>query len=142
MRRRLILIPVAVIVVLALAAFAVTRSDRGTDDTTPAAFAKRTASAGEIDIQLQPHHVDSTGAEVKVTLDTHSVDLDMDLLAGATLEVGGVAWPAIAWDGDGPSGHHRQGRLRFDAGGSPDGPIVLRLAGFAGPVVATWNDGS
>lgn len=142
MRRRLIVIAVGATVALVLTAFAVTRGGGGTDGATPAAFTKQAVSTGEIDIQLQPHHIDSTGAEVKVTLDTHSVDLDMDLVADATLEVGGVTWPAIAWDGDGPSGHHREGRLRFDAAGSPDGRIELRLAGFADPVVATWNDGS
>jgi hypothetical protein len=109
MRGRLVPVAVAVIAGLALAAFAITRS--GEDDAPPAAFPKRTVSAGEIDIELQLRNVDGTGAEVKVVL-------------------------------DGPSGHHREGRLRFDAGGSPDGPIELRLDGFADPVVATWDAGS
>ena len=141
MRGRLVPIAVAVIAGLALTAFAMTRIG-GEDDAPPAAFPKWTTSAGEIDIELQPHHVDGTGAEVKVVLDTHSVELGMDLVTGATLEVGGVAWPTVAWDGDGPSGHHREGRLRFDVGGSADGPIELRLVGFADPIVATWDAGS
>lgn len=142
MRRRLILVVTIAVVALALTALAVTRGGGGSDDSTPAAFPAQKLSAGQIDITLQPDHVDGTGAEVKVTLDTHAGDLDMDLLTGATLEVGGVRWPAVAWEGDGPGGHHREGRLRFESAGPERGPIELRLDGFDGPVVATWGAGS
>lgn len=142
MRRRVILMVTIAVVALALAALAVTRGGGGSDDSTPDAFPAQKVSAGEIDITLQLQYVDGTGAEVKVTLDTHAVDLDMDLLTGATLEVGGVRWPAVAWEGDGPGGHHREGWLRFESAGSDRSTIELRLDGFDGPVVATWTSGS
>lgn len=139
MRRRLI-IAIAAVAAITVVALAVSRATSGGgDDATPAAFSEETRTAGPIDIALQPDHVDATGAEIKVTLDTHSVELDMDLVAGVTLEVGGVLWPAVAWEGDGPSGHHREGRLRFDPAGPAGGLIELRLAGFDEPVTATWE---
>lgn len=82
---------------------------------------------------LEPHHLDASGAEFVVTLDTHSEELDMDLVAGARLVVDGTRWPATAWDGDGTGGHHCEGRLRFDAAGPAAGPVDMSLDGFAAP---------
>lgn len=143
MRTRVILgvllaVAAAFAVVLALA------GGGGGDDgesTAPAAFAAKTVTAGDVTVRLAPHHVDATGAEIEVTLDTHSEELDMDLAGGARLAVGGTAWPVVAWDGDGPSGHHRSGTLRFDPAGAAAGTARLTLGGFAEPVVADWTLG-
>ncbi len=140
MRPRMILIAVAVIIAAAAGVAAVTSG--GGDDASPArtsALAAKTVTAGEITVRLEPHHLDASGAEFAVTLDTHSEELDMDLVAAATLLVDDTKWPAIAWDGDGPSGHHREGRLRFDAGGSAAGPVDMTLDGFPEPVAARWT---
>ena len=119
MRPRMILIAAAAVVAAAVGVAFVAAGDG--DDATPAGaggLAAKTVTAGEVTVRLEPHHLDATGAEVAVTLDTHSEELDMDLVAGARLVVDDTEWPATAWDGDGPSGHHRGGRLRFDATGS------------------------
>lgn len=140
MRPRMIPIAVAVVIVAALGVAAVTRGDG--DDASPArtsALAAKTVTAGEITVRLEPHHLDASGAEFAVTLDTHSEELDMDLVAGARLIVDDTEWPATAWDGDGPSGHHREGRLRFDAAGSAAGPVEMTLDGFPEPVAAQWT---
>ena len=136
MRARVIVI--GIVAVAALAAALIVRGGSPSDEP-PAAFESRTISAGEVDVVLAPHHVDGTGAEFAVTLDTHSVELDQDLTSGATLRVGSADWPAAAWSGDGPSGHHREGRLSFDAAGPVTGPIVLTLDGFDENVTATWE---
>ncbi len=140
MRRRLIPAAVALAVVLAggllLAA-------RGGDDGTPAAdsgggLETRELSAGEIDIRIEPRQIDDQGAAFAITLDTHSAELSMDLGA-AELEVAGTSWPITGWDGDGPSGHHRQGELRFEAAGQATGTARLTLPGFPEPVEVTWE---
>lgn len=139
MRARVIRVAVAVAVVAALGtAFAVTRSDGDPAPSTPL-LEEQTVSAGAVDIKLEPHHVDATGAQFRVTLDTHSEDLDMDLVAGARLTVDGTTWPAAEWDGAGPSGHHRAGDLRFDAAGPANGAVHLTLDGFPAPVAADWQ---
>jgi hypothetical protein len=140
MRPRMILIAVAVVIVAALGVAAVTSGDG--DDAAPArtsALAAKTVTAGEITVRLEPHHLDASGAEFAVTLDTHSEELDMDLVAGATLLVNETEWPATALDGDGPNGHHREGRLRFNAAGSAVGPVEMTLDGFPEPVAARWT---
>ena len=137
MRPRLI-VTLAAVAALAVGGLLVTR---GTEDEpgAPATFDARTVSAGDITVELRPHHVDATGAELEVTLDTHSAELDMDLVAGARLTVGGATWPAAAWAGDGPSGHHRAGTLRFGPAGPAAGEVRLVLDGFAEPVEARWT---
>lgn len=138
------LIPAAVALTVLLAGGMVLAS-RGGDDGTPVAdtgagLETRTLSAGEIDIKLEPRQLDDQGAAFAITLDTHSAELDMDLTA-AELEVAGTSWPAAGWDGDGPSGHHREGELRFEAAGPATGTARLALPGFPEPVAVTWELG-
>lgn len=97
----------------------------------------RTVETGGITVKLEPVRVDASGAEFRVTLDTHSGDLGMTV-SGA-LEVGGVRWEGGGWSGDGPGGHHRGGRLTFETAGPARGEVVLTISGFDPPVVATWN---
>ena len=142
MRPRMILIAAAAVVAVAFGAAVVAAGDG--DDAAPAratGLAAKTITAGEVTVRLEPHHLDATGAEFAVTLDTHSEELDMDLVAGARLVVNETTWPANAWDGDGPSGHHREGRLRFDSAGAATGPVELSLDGFTVPVAAQWTLG-
>lgn len=138
MRPRLIVLAAAAVLVIAGGVVLA----RGQDDTPPvtgSALAAKSVTAGEITVRLEPHHVDGTGAEFRLTLDTHSEELDMDLVAGAELVVGGNQWEATSWDGDGPGGHHREGSLRFDAGGPAVGAVALSLDGFPEPVIAQWR---
>ena len=142
MRRRLI--PAAVALAVLLAGGLVLAS-RGGDAGTPAAdtgvgLETRELSAGEIDIKLEPRQLDDRGGAFAITLDTHSAELDMDL-AAAELEVAGTSWPVAGWDGDGPSGHHREGELRFEAAGPATGTARLALPGFPEPVAVTWELG-
>ena len=112
------------------------------DAKTPAAnsvLPSRTVDAGSVDVTITPTRLDAQGATFAVVLDTHAVDLSMDLAASAVLEVDGRSWPDAAWTGDVPGGHHRSGELRFTPGGAAQGTARLTLAGFAKPVEASWN---
>lgn len=140
MRRRLIPATIALAVLLA---GGLLLTSRGGNDSTPAAdtgagLETRTLSAGEIDIKLEPRQLDDQGAAFAITLDTHSAELSMDL-AAAELEVAGTSWPVAGWDGDSPSGHHREGELRFEAAGPATGTARLTLPGFPEPVEITWE---
>ncbi len=49
-----------------------------------------------------------------VVFDTHSVELDFDpAKIGVLRDDQGHEYPALAWEGSGPTGHHRSGTLRF-----------------------------
>ncbi len=127
--------------VLALIAFVVvTLSACGKSTTAPvaAALPARTVEAGQVTVKVTPTLLDSSGATFAIVLDTHSVELSLDVAAGAVLNVGGTVWPTSGWSGDGPSGHHRTGQLRFTAGGPATGTATLTISGLPAPVEARW----
>lgn len=139
MRGRLIL--AVSVVALAGVALAACGGDDGSDDNASTALPARTVEAGEVDVEIEPTQLDAQGATFRIVLDTHSVELSMDIAGSARLEVGAAAWDVAGWAGDGPGGHHRDGELRFTAAGSAEGTARLTLSGFPGPVEATWDLG-
>lgn len=143
MRRGLIAAAVAAGVALAggalLAAWGGGGDDAGPSGPVPARLEARTIEAGEVTVEIEPRRLDDRGAVFGVAFDTHSVELDLDVAANATLTVDGSAWPGAAWEGDSPDGHHREGTLRFNAGGAAAGRAALTLTGLSAPVEATWT---
>jgi len=125
--------------VLAFAVALVSLAACGSDDNgPPTGLATRTIEAGEVTVEIGPLSIDDRGAAFEIVMDTHSVELDMDIAKDASLEVGGEDWTDARWKGDGPSGHHREGTLSFDAGGPANGTARLELGGFDASVVAEW----
>ncbi len=106
---------------------------------TADALPSRSVTAGEIDLSIEPVRIDAEGAVFRVAVNTHAVELDMDLAGSAALEVDGAPWGPARWTGDGPGGHHREGTLTFPAAGAARGTAVLTLDGFPGPVEASWD---
>ena len=119
--------------------------DSGPSATNTAATSSlpvRTIEAGAVTVKVEPRQLDAAGAVFKVTFDTHSVDLDQDLIRQARLVVGDTTWPVTGWSGDGPGGHHREGELRFAGAGPATGTAILTIDGLPEPVAATWDVGS
>jgi len=91
----------------------------------------RNDSQGAVEFVVNPRSWtrEATGTiEFEISMDTHSVDLSMDLAELSTLQTDlGVSIPALDWTGG--SGHHVVGVLRFPAVGST-GPAVLEGAGL------------
>ena len=132
MRRALIIAPLLALL-LAAAGCSSGNEEAG-------AFAQQQVKAGSITVSITPTRLDDGGASFDVVLDTHSVELDMDLTT-AVLEVDGTTWGRPRWSGDGQGGHHRSGRLDFSAAGPARGPARLALSGFPTPVEAEWDLG-
>lgn len=63
--------------------------------------------------------------EFAVVLDTHSADLDDDLVKSAVLLVDGKELRPVSWTGAGPGGHHREGVLKFPI--PPQAPQAIEL---------------
>lgn len=89
----------------------------------------RTDEQGAVVIEVTPLNLDSAtdNLEFDVSMNTHSVDLSMDLAPLATLTTDtGLTVQAMKWDAT-PGGHHVPGKLIFPA--SQDGKSVLDGAG-------------
>lgn len=95
--------------------------------------------AGDVTIKVTPKQVTDRRAVFRISIDTHSTDLDIDVATAARLRVGGVEWPGARYAGDGPGGHHREGVVRFRAASAPYGAMRLTINAFGDSVTARWN---
>lgn len=98
-------------------------SQTDTDDLT------RTDSQGAVTVEVTPLNLDNPSGrlEFDVVMDTHSVDLNMDLAPLATLTTDtGITVQATLWDAP-RGGHHVAGKLIFPA--TNDGMAILDGAG-------------
>lgn len=76
----------------------------------------QSVTIGTVTYKVTPKNVAQSAAtwEFEVILDTHTGDLDQDLVAIIRLVDGkGREYKAIKWEGDPPGGHHREGTLSF-----------------------------
>lgn len=140
MRRSLILATAGLAAVAGAISLAVARGGDNDPNTAPArsGLETLTVTAGEVDVSIEPRQLDDEVAVFTISLDTHSVELDADLTL-ATLQVGTSTWPGEGWTGDGPSGHHREGQLRFRAASTATGTATLTIPGLPEPVEASWQ---
>lgn len=80
--------------------------------------------------------------EFSVVLDTHSADLNDDLVQSASLATddGRTLKPAD-WSGAAPGGHHREGVLAFDVPAPRPTSIELRIIrpGESAPRIFRWQ---
>ena len=85
----------------------------------------RTDSQGAVEFSVQPLNLDNPGDSIvfEVSMNTHSVDLRMDLSTLATLSAdNGYSVQGVSWDGT-LGGHHVSGKLSFPA--RSDGKSIL-----------------
>lgn len=96
-------------------------------------------SQGEVEVAVTPKNIrkDALIWEFEVVMDTHSVELDDDMVVASELVANGAAYQPISWEGDPPGGHHRAGVLKFRAIALPSGSIALVIRDVGG--VATRN---
>ena len=114
---------------------------------SPAAAAELTTQKSTdrgVTVDVTPQNL-SAGAstwDFKIVLDTHSADLSDDLVKSAVLLDGtGGKYTPTGWDGAGPSGHHREGILRFKPVTPQPVAIELKITrpGEASPRSFRWQ---
>ena len=85
----------------------------------------RSDGQGAVAFEVTPLNLDDPGGTLQfdVSMNTHSVDLSMDLATLATLTTdAGITVQASLWDGP-QGGHHVEGKLTFPA--SQNGKSIL-----------------
>lgn len=71
-------------------------------------------SEGGVEVTVTPSWRE-TAWDFEISLNTHSVELDNDLVRDSFLaDESGRKYSPNSWEGDPPGGHHREGILRFD----------------------------
>ena len=77
-----------------------------------------------------------------VSMNTHSVELNQDMMKSAVLfDDQGNEYPVLKWEGSEPGGHHREGILIFDPVKPSPLSITLLLKSIGGVPERsfTWN---
>lgn len=88
------------------------------------------SSAGGVTVAVTPQNLAASAKswDFKVVLDTHSGDLNDDLVKTATLlDDKGERYVPVQWEGAGPGGHHREGTLKFNPIAPAPSAIELRV---------------
>lgn len=102
------------------------------------------SSAGGVTVAVTPQNLAANAKswEFKVVLDTHSGELNDDLVKTVTLrDDKGALHAPVKWEGAGPGGHHREGTLKFNTVTPAPAAIELRImrAGEAAPRSFRWQ---
>lgn len=95
---------------------AANRSDSGPAPADIITYSTQSSSESSVNVDVTPVNLAEGGAtlDFEVAFNTHSVNMDFDPAAISVLrDDQGREYPAIAWEGAGPGGHHRSGVLRF-----------------------------
>jgi len=109
-----------------------------------AELAVHRSSAGGVTVAVTPQNL-AAGAkswDFKVVLDTHSGELNDDLVkTAALLDDKGGRYVPVQWEGAGPGGHHREGVLKFKPIAPMPATIELQIkrAGEAKPRSNRWQ---
>ncbi|MEW5956695.1 MAG: hypothetical protein AB1801_03150, partial [Chloroflexota bacterium] len=107
-------------------------------------FESQANSENAVTVEVTPLNLPngSPMLDFEVVFDTHSVDLSFDPAAISILrDDQGREYPAVAWDGAGPGGHHRSGVLRFEAPATATKFVEVIIHDVAGVPerVFQWN---
>jgi hypothetical protein len=83
-----------------------------------------------VTVEVTPQNLAASAKswDFKVVLDTHSGELNDDLVKTTTLLDGkGGRHAPVRWEGAGPGGHHREGTLKFNTVSPASGAIELQI---------------
>ena len=102
----------------------------------------QTNSEGSVSVGVTPIDISESSKpwKFKITLDTHSEELDQDLtkITALTDSKGNVYQP-IFWEGSPPGGHHREGTLSFEPISPRPNKIVMEVKEIGGVAKREFN---
>ena len=90
---------------------------------------------GDVSVTVTPMDVrqDATNWTFDVSLNTHSAEINEDLMAVSELiDEQGRIYKPVSWEGSPPGGHHRSGVLKFSAPPTTPGSYELVIKQVGG----------
>lgn len=128
------------------APLAPTMSVQATTPHASNALAPQSNDEAQVSVQVTPITLEAgKPAIVEIAMNTHSVELDADMLQAAVLrDDAGNEHKPQTWDGPGAGGHHRAGKLTFDSlpAGARTVTLVLKNIAQVPERVFSWKLGS
>lgn len=96
-------------------------------------FDKQTNDENSVKVEVMPVALFAgSPATFEISISTHSVNLDYDMLEISTLQDSeGKIYKATEWKGSPPGGHHRKGILRFPELEKTPQSVKLVIRGIA-----------
>lgn len=85
----------------------------------------QSSSAAGVTVKATPRASSGAAWEFEIVFDTHTQELNDDLVKSASLLADGKPLAPAGWQGDPPGGHHRKGVLKFNA--TAPGPQAIEL---------------
>lgn len=112
--------------------------------TGPEVAVTQSSSEQGVTVKVTPKSIGSADSrwEFTIVLDTHSADLNDDLVQSATLTTDdGRTLKPLSWVGAAPGGHHRDGVLAFDVPAPRPSSVELRIvrSGESDPRIFRWK---
>jgi len=111
-------------------------------DAAESGYAPQVSNEREIKVTATLQNIPSEAEtwDFEVVLETHTKDLNDDLVKSSTLIADGRQYLPLSWEGAPPGGHHRKGKLRFKAiAPQPQSmELQIRLAGGSSPRSFKW----
>jgi hypothetical protein len=124
------------LIILGSALFIVSRDKSASNPlqgTEKGFFETRTSEQGQVTIKVTPETLSGGQGKFRIVFDTHSVDLNQDLVEIAVLTDGqGNTYTPTRWEGSGPGGHHREGILVFELINSSTSYLELTIKNVGG----------
>lgn len=101
-----------------------------------AALAPQTSTAHGVTITVSPLSLSNEAKawEFELTLESHTQDLNDDLIGTSSLIWDGRQATALSWEGAPPGGHHRKGLLRFKPISPAPQSLELRIQRTGEPI--------
>ena len=102
------------------------------DSSKSSSFDSQISNEGGVEVSVTPIDL-KAGSEFwsfEVAMNTHSVELDQDMVANSLMEVGdGKSHNPVSWEGDPTGGHHRSGVLKFKSLSPLPSDISIKIKG-------------
>lgn len=118
-----------IVILLILLTFAFKNSFSAKSGPPDESLPSQESSEGPVSVKVVPTALSS----YEITLDTHSGELDGDLVVLSELtDDKGNTYKPVSWEGDPPGGHHRSGVLKFKSLSPKPKSIELKIKDVGG----------
>lgn len=139
MKKSILILSLLILAVGAVIVFSLPKNKEGVspeEQSSPNnSFSSQTDNQGGVTVTVTPKDISPNSSlwNFEIVLDTHTNELNQDLVQTSVLkDEKGKEYRPLAWQGDGPGGHHRKGILQFNTITLSPQSLELIISGVGG----------